>query len=414
MKTSRYQYWRFVVAIDVAIVLLCLWPAVLLAEGQASLSLPAVVQQVLTQHPLPQAAEAHVEASRGLTRQAGAYPNPTFAFEHNDPSREQTYLFKQPLEWPFKRTYRIGVAAANAHIAEREQEGVHQDLIAAAREGFFRVLVAEKFQRIAQTFVATIVQLHASVAQRFAAGDVPEFEVTKAEVELVRATTDRKKIDGQLVTARASLNLLLGNSETTPLMLDGSLAVRPTVPAFEELVARADKQNPQLRVQQRVVEREQLNLKLAWASLVPDPEIDLAKRDNLSSGISGPIVGLSFSVPLWDHKEGAIAAARHTVEEAEARLRTTRLQLRQALLTAYRIWQTATEQVDAYTTGVLTQAEEAATLAERSYREGEGDLLGVLDAQRSLLIVRRDYTQALFDQDLAWVAIEHAAGIATE
>src|SRR5581483_7277163 len=408
-------YWRFVVVIDVVVVLLCLWPALLLAGGQASLSLPAVVQQVLTQHPLPQAAEAHVEASRGLTRQAGAYPNPTFAFEDNDPSRELTYLLKQPLEWPFKRTYRIGVATANAHIAEREQEGVHQDLIAAAREGFFRVLVAEESQRIAQTFVATIVRLHDSVAQRFAAGDVPEFEVTKARVELIRATTDRKKVEGQLVTARASLNLLLGRSDTTPLALDGSLAVRQTVPAFADLVARADEQNPQLRAQQRVVEREQLNLKLAWASLVPDLEIDFAKRDNnLSPRVSGPIVGLSFSVPLWDHKEGAIAAARRTVEEAEARLRTTRLQLRQALLIAYRTWETATEQVDAYTAGVLTQAEEAAALAERSYREGEGDLLGVLDARRSLLTVRRDYTQALFDQDLAWVAIEHAAGIATE
>jgi cobalt-zinc-cadmium efflux system outer membrane protein len=184
------------------------------------------------------------------------------------------------------------------------------------------------------------------------------------------------------------------------------------VPSFAELLAHAEEQNAQLIAQKQKIEREQLNLKLTWSSLVPDPEVSIAKRDNV--GMSGPIVGLSFSIPLWDRKEGAIAAARGKVDEAEATLRATRLQIRQALLTAYRNWETATRQVDAFAQGLVIQAEEAAELARRSYQEGAGDLLGVLDAQRSLLTVRRDYAQALFDRDMAWVTVERAAGIAAE
>jgi cobalt-zinc-cadmium efflux system outer membrane protein len=383
-----------------------------LAQENESLTLSLVVQRVLAAHPLTQAAQARVQTAFGLTRQAGAYANPRFSFEDNDPSREFTYGLTQPLEWPFKRTYRIGIAKADEHIAESEQGGTRQELIAVAREAFFQVLLAQESSQIAKTFAATTAQLQESVEKRFQEGDVPEFEVTKARVESLRAATDLEKTQGQLTTVRAGLSLLLGQQEDFPLALNGSLLAAPLVPSFAELLTRAEEQNAQLAAQKQKVEREQLNLRLAWSALVPDPEVSIAKKDVV--GVSGPVVGLSFSIPLWDRNEGAIAAARGQVEEAEATLRATRLQLRQSLLTAHRNWETATRQVEAFTQGLVAQAEDAAALARRSYQEGAEDLLGVLDAQRSLLTVRRDYAQALFDRDMAWVVVERAAGIAAE
>lgn len=401
-------------AFSLAVILL-LWEGSLLsAQETESLTLTGVVKQVLVAHPLTQASQARIQTASGMTRQAGAYANPTFAFELNDPSRERTYGLKQPLEWPFKRTYRIDIAKADEHLAESEQRGTRQDLIAVARQAFFQVLLAQEGSRIAGAFAATTAQLQESIEKQFHEGDLPEFDVTKAKVEALRAATDLEKVRGQIMTAHANLNLLLSRGEDSPLFVNGSLLSVPPVPPLAALLAQTEEQNPLLTAQRQAVQREKLNLKLAWASLVPDPSIDVAKRDNLSAGMTGPIVGLSFSIPLWDRKEGAIAAARSKVEEAGATLRATRLQLHQSLTTAYHNWQVATGQVDAFAKGLVVQAEEAAALAERSYQEGAGDLLGVLDAQRSLLTVRRDYAQALFDRQMAWVAIERAAGIATE
>lgn len=376
------------------------------------LSLHNVVQRVLATHPFTQAAQARVLTALGLTRQAGAYANPRFSFEDNDPSHEYTYGLTQPLEWPFKRTYRIGIAKADEQIAKIAQGETRQDLIAVAREAFFQVLLAEESNHIAETFATTTARLQEAVQKRFQEGDVPEFEVTKARVESLRAATDLEKTKGQLISVRAGLSLLLGEREEAPLVLNGSLLLAPQVPSFAELLTRAEEQNAQLTAQKQKVEREQMNLRLAWSVLVPDPEVSIAKKDIV--GVSGPVVGLSFSMPLWDRNEGAIAAARGQVEEAEAILRATRLQLHQALLTAYRNWETATQQVEAFTQGLVAQAEEAAALAQRSYEEGAEDLLSVFDAQRSLLSVRRDYTQALFDRDMAWVTVERTAGIAAE
>ena len=373
-----------------------------------------MVRQVLAAHPLTQAARARVQAALGMTRQARAYTNPTFTFTNSEFIFERTYSLTQPLEWPFKRTYRIGVAEAEEQIAEGEQRSVRQEVIAAAREAFLSVLLAQEGNRVATAFVEATQRLQSSTEKLFQEGDIAEFEVIKARVEAMRAETDLEKLRGQLQTARSGLNLLLGRAEDSPLALVGSLLTPPSVPALVELLPLAEEQNPLLAAQRRMVEREQLNLKLAWASLVPDFAVDVGHGEDRQTGITGPIVGLSFSFPLWDRKEGAIAAARSKVAVAEASVRATQLQVHQTLLTAYRNWEVARGQVEAFAKGLVVQAEQAASLAEQSYHEGAGDLLGVLDAERSLLTVRRDYAQALFDMQLAWVAVERAAGIGTD
>jgi len=387
-------------------------PFSLLAQEEGALTLQQVVSQVLAVHPLTQAARARVQAALGMVRQARAYANPAFTFTNNEATEERTYGLTQSLEWPFKRTYRIGVAEAEEQVAEGEQNSARQEVIAAAREAFLSALLAQEGNRVAEAFVEATQQLRRSTEKLFQEGDIAEFEVVKAGVEAMRAETDLEKARGQLKTALAGLNLLLARAEDSPLALASSLLALPPVRSMAELFPLAEEQNPLLIAQRRMVEKERLNLKLAWASLVPDFSIDAA-RGEAEEGV-GPLVGLTFSFPLWDRKEGAIASARSKVAEAEATLQATQLRVRQTLLKAYRDWEVASRQVDAFAKGLVVQAEQAAALAEHSYREGEGDLLGVLDAERSLLSVRRDYAQALFDMQLAWVTVERAAGIGTD
>ncbi len=413
MRSSPCRFYR--PCLPAVVALLLLWRVPLLcAQEDGSFTLPEVVRQVLAAHPLTQAAQARVSAALGMVRQARAYPNPAFTFTNNDFTFERTYGLTQSLEWPFKRNYRVGVAEAEEQIAEGEQNGVRQEVIAAAREAFLSVLLAREGNRIALAFVEATQHLQGSTEKLFQEGDIAEFEVIKARVEAMRAETDLEKVRGQLTTARSGLNLLLERAADAPLALEGSLLTPPSLPPLAELLPLAEAQNPLLVAQRRVVEREQLNLKLAWASLVPDFSVDVARGEDRKAGVTGPLVGLTFSFPLWDRKEGAIAAARSKVAVAEASVRATQLQVHQTLLTAYRNWEVARGQVEAFAKGLVVQAEQAASLAEQSYHEGAGDLLGVLDAERSLLTVRRDYAQALFDMQLAWVAVERAAGIGTD
>ncbi|MBI3799043.1 MAG: TolC family protein [Deltaproteobacteria bacterium] len=388
--------------------------ALLSAQELPALTLQEAEGQVLAVHPLTQVAQARVKAALGLMRQARAYPNPSFAFANNNFALERTFGLTQSIEWPFRRGYRIGVARTDEQITEEEQESVRQDVVAIAREAFFTVLFAQESARVADAFVQATRHLQGSTEKLFAEGDIAEFDVMKTKVEALRAETDLGKAQGQLQTAQSGLNLLLGRAEQAPLVLAGSLLTARPLRPLAELWSAAEEQNPLLLVQRRTVEREQLNLKLARTALLPDVSIDVTHGEDRQTGRVAPLLGLSFSFPLWDRKEGATEAARQKVAEAEATLRATQLQVHQTLLTAYNNWQIARDQADAFTKGLVVQAEQAATLAEQSYHEGAGDLLGVLDAERSLLTVRRDYALALFAMHMAWVMVERAVGVRPE
>src|SRR5215470_4578343 len=110
MKNSLCCAFHPVVRTWLLIVALLGEAAPLAAQETEPLTLSGVVKQVLTTHPLTQASLERVNVAVGLARQARAYPNPSFTFTNNDFTFERTYAFSQPLEWPFKRDYRIGVA----------------------------------------------------------------------------------------------------------------------------------------------------------------------------------------------------------------------------------------------------------------------------------------------------------------
>src|SRR5262249_11533669 len=152
--------------------------------------------------------------------------------------------------------------------------------------------------------------------------------VTRSKVEALRVSTEMEKVQGQLSAAQTVLNLLLGLVDNLPLVIVVTLDTIQTIPPLVDLLLRAEEQNQLIVVLRQVVERERLNVKLAKSVLIPDPSIDLAKRDNVGVGVSGPIIGLSFVVPLWDRQEGAIAAAGGKLAVAEATLRASRLQVR--------------------------------------------------------------------------------------
>src|SRR5262249_22308350 len=260
------------------------------AQEDQSFTLPEIVKQVLAVHPLTQAAQARVTAALGMVRQARAYPNPAFTFTNNDFTFERTYSLTQPFEWPFKRTYRIGVAQAEEQVAEGEEKNVRQDVIAAAREAFLSVLLAQEGSRVAEVFVEATRRLQSSTEKLFQEGDIAEFDVIKARVEALRAETELEKTRGQFHTARSGLNLLLGRAEDLPLTLTGSLLTPPSVLALAELLSLAEAQNPLLAAQRQTLEKEQLNLKLAWASLLPDFAVDVGHGEDRKAGVTGPVV----------------------------------------------------------------------------------------------------------------------------
>ena len=118
------------------------------------------------------------------------------------------------------------------------------------------------------------------------------------------------------------------------------------------------------------------------------------------------MLGITLSLPLWNRRDGQIAQAIAGIDLASAQIEQQRVQLLRELDSAYARLAIAQRQIDTFEAGLLRSAGTALQAAEAAYRFGERSFLEVLDAQRTLRVVRSDYNQTRYDRVAAWLDIE--------
>ena len=102
-----------------------------------------------------------------------------------------------------------------------------------------------------------------------------------------------------------------------------------------------------------------------------------------------------------------MALARQADSLAQAR----QLELLAALEGAYARYQLTTQQLAAFESGLLLEAEEALRAAETAYQLGERGILEVLDAQRVLRTVRLNFLNAQYDRQAALVDLDELRAV---
>ena len=121
-----------------------------------------------------------------------------------------------------------------------------------------------------------------------------------------------------------------------------------------------------------------------------------------------------LAVPLFNRNQGEIATARATVLQLQAKAEAIRRTVENAAFGAVARIEAERRQADTYKDVIVPSAAELASLAEESYKAGRSPVLALLDAQRSLRDVRREYLQALTDFQSAIADLEEVIGAALQ
>jgi cobalt-zinc-cadmium efflux system outer membrane protein len=122
-------------------------------------------------------------------------------------------------------------------------------------------------------------------------------------------------------------------------------------------------------------------------------------------------LGLSVPLPLFNQRQGQILEARAEAALADAQFESRRQQLLGELDFAIAGYSIARQQVDAFESGLIRQAEQAVRVAEAAYRFGERGIIEYLDAQRTLRSVRQEYINALYEARYALIEVERLVGV---
>lgn len=391
------------------------------AEAAEGVSRREAVAEALACNPAIQASWEQVEQARARVSEAKALPDPTF-----EATLEQQQSFLKPstatskdlgigLTVPFPTKLHLAgrVATADLRAAQFALAQLTNQTAALAAQAYDGLLVAERHRQDLTDGRGFAEDFLKRTEARFQAGTVAKLDVVKAKVDLAQSDTALIANERAIATARATLNQVLGRQPGAPIEATDDLSdVPPPFQDVDTLAALAASSRPEVRSVAAQREGARDATRLAKQFWLPDLSLTLSR--NYTAGDPAAYSStLSFNLPLffWQNRNGTIAEARHREAELEATSRDAAAQVNLDLRAAHAAADTARRQALFIRDQLLPAAQEAYRIASVNYSLGGTSALELLDAKRTLLDARSQYTDALGAAGDAIANLERAVGV---
>lgn len=400
-------------SIPVILALACLplaaQPAVVVTPGN-------LADRVRSQNPDLAAARLRIQEATGRMIQSGRLDNPALdvGLEHNAGFREGRFEVGFSQRFPVTDRLRLEKQITRTAIeaAEAEVRDIERQLAARADTTLVKILATRQRRELLREQTEVAREFAGHLATIAAEGEGSPLDAGQARIEAAGLATELRLLDAAETALAGELKPLLGMAPGEPLQVSGTLAAPGNVARGVDPARRPDFQAAMFEAQ---AARDAVSLE--QARRYEDVEAGVfAAAERFEDAPEGfqneAIVGLRLRIalPFLNHNEGAIreAEARHRRKqlEAEALARNIRLEA-EAARAEMDEWRRLIAEID---DTLLPLASEQTTLAETTYRNGQGDIQSVLRAREKHLQLAAARLDALREYHLARIRHDAALG----
>jgi cobalt-zinc-cadmium efflux system outer membrane protein len=392
------------------------------AMAQQTLTLREAVDRALASRPSLKAEAERVHVAEGLRQQAGARPNPEFQFQNENLRPGMTYTqdvdtlayVVQPLDVLGKRARRIDAAAQGVARTQAEYDLAKLRTVRDVKLAYWAARGAEQSRDLLRDTMMNFQQIVDYNNARLKVGTIAEQDVLRVQLEGERLAITANIAALRAARAEAELLRQIGDGSLTAVALMEPLDVAPNV-----TVASADAvlaQRPEMKIARASLEEAQARARLQDVLARPDLTLTYGyKRTQLpdtTTVANTAIAAVAVKLPLFDRNEGNRAAASAESRRQDALLESTRLDV----LADYRAASQEYAQRRTEVVGTLQPMREHAanlsSIAQAVYVQTGGDLLRLIDAQRSRLDAELTWVQGMVDYQQSIANLEAAEGVA--
>ena len=357
------------------------------------------------------AARAQRAVSGAGVQIAKERPNPTGNVNVLRDDPHEGWWFDQPIDVSGKRKHRIELAQAQSVLNDEDISALERQTRQSVRDAFFALALARSTTAAKNDALILAQRLHDIAQARFQAGDVPQLEVTQAELEFSQAQADYQVAQQEEKVAESDLNTLLNEPPGTTWDLATPLDQSPAEVALSDLLTRADNANADLQKISQEEKIEESQRSLLRAERIPNLTLSLGIDYSSPHNFRyGPRSQASMEVPVFSRNQGEIAESSATLVALGDQERATRRAVEGHVESGYLNLQTLEQQVRLYKDSLIPAANKLEDLAEESYRAGKENILYVLDAQKNIQAVKQEYLQSLFAVQQAFAQLEETVG----
>jgi outer membrane protein, heavy metal efflux system len=389
-------------------------------ENRAGLTLDDLEKVALAHNPTLAEAQAAVRACEGRKAQAHLYPNPTAGYVGREINGNPIYRWGEHgffVEQPIVTAGKLGLGRQAFGAEEDEAKwtaAMQRDrVINAVHIAYYRALGAERrveletrLDELSRTAVATAGQL-ANVGQ----ADQPDVlqarvEAGRAHLELEAARTDQERIWQDLATT-------VGNPSLPMTALAGKLDDSLPEIDRDRALSQILHSSPEVQAATAAVTRAESGLKRAKAAKFPDIELrgGLAYNRELLNVMGSPVgwegeAQVGVQIPIFNRNQGNIQTADAELVGVRQELERVSFSLRARFASLFRDYADARETVRQYREQMMPDAQKAYELYLDKYQQMAAAYPQVLIAQRTLLQLRVEYTEALVSEWESAIAIQ--------
>lgn len=379
------------------------------------LSLDEALDRAISGHPGIASLEKEYRALSSLAWQAGSKPNPGIEIELGEFGGTEaargfralatSLTYTQAVERGGKRSLREMAARLESELIAWDMAELEHEIQAEVRLAYAEAQSAQYELAQLDSYRELVQRIHDTVAARVEAGRSARLELERLEIDMARLELQIAVAQRSQQQALLALAGSIGNStvdfesvDEAPLEIVAISPLDELKPQLAELPALA-RYDAEYDVRSALFELESANA-------VPDLEWfgGVSRLNEIQETVFN--VGVAWSLPIHDKNEGNINAAYHRREQVELDKAAARLTLELELASLHGMTQLAFANYEAYADSLLPAANEALLLTEEGYRYGKFELLDVLDAQRTVLELESEQTDALVEYRLQLAHVE--------
>ncbi len=307
---------------------------------------------------------------------------------------------------------RIGAARNAVEAARLREIRTRQDFLLRVAQAYYLVVTRKDAVKALETKLSVDRKHLAAAKARFEVGQSPRTEVLRADLV---ATQDEQNLLAQrngVQAARRALAILIG----APGAPDVERPAEPPSPAGsgDAMLATAHDQRADLKAADLALVIAQQTRKAVWWSFLPLLDLNFVYRDTRPSSEFNPaawnlVATLSFPIYDGGQRYADLRETRSRIAEAAAQKQALELDIETEIVRLRADLASATAGVVS-ARKALSLAKTTAEDMEASFQVGASTQLDVLDATQRLLDAELGLSSALFNRDLARLALAHAQG----
>lgn len=386
-------------------------------------TLDELVQEALARHPAIQAARHVVDAKRAMIAPAQTLPEPTVSFQtmgnlipptlqRGDPSSARTVGIEQDIPFPGKLGLKGRMATMEAEAEWWNYEQIRRAVIADVKLAYYDLYHIEESIRVLEKNKDLLQKFFQIADARYRVGQGTQQELLKAQVEISKLIDRITVLQQQHDITEARLNTLLYRPPGAHAPVTAHAHKAHLRYSLEELYQLACRNFPELKAQEREIDRQHYAVQLARKEFYPDFSVGFTYFNRAAVP---EMYGLSVKakVPLyfWRKQRPELDSAASNLAAAQKQRDNLLSLLYLRVKDAYLAATTSERLMQLYSQAVIPQATLSLESAVANYQVGKVDFLTLIDDLTTLLDYELKFHEALVEYQKALARLEVFVGV---